>query len=312
MSHSTVLVIGEDIEALLAPYDENISVDPYWEVKYENPGQCSRVAGWVEKGEIEANPSMEALFAKLTDGKAEQGVGEDQYGDVIRLEGGVIESRSVYNPDSRWDWYQVGGRWRGQLLLKAGRSVPHDAVLTPVHWSESLGGATPEVLPANVCDQARKGDLDIEGMRAEAATRAVSTWAQFKAIEDEHGPLPRWDTLLEHHGTDQIEVARRIYQTHPGIIAMREAHLVGFLNGWEEEYAPYDQDSFAERARQAAVPGFALLDKEHGWLEPGRMGWFGQTYGQSKDSYWDYLKEANAIIDAASDDDLFTVVDVHI
>ena len=35
----------------------------------------------------------------------------------ITADGGVL---STYNPNSKWDWYSVGGRWQGMLILKKG------------------------------------------------------------------------------------------------------------------------------------------------------------------------------------------------
>ena len=34
---------------------------------------------------------------------------------VVDKDGNII---STYNPDSKWDWYEIGGRWSGMLLIK--------------------------------------------------------------------------------------------------------------------------------------------------------------------------------------------------
>ena len=305
MSHSTVLVIGEPVEDLLAPYDENMSVEPYWEVRYQSPGDCVSVAAMIAKGELPANPSMGMVFAKLAAGVDAAGNQLDAYGDIIRYNDGVIESRSSYNPKSRWDWYAIGGRWRGSLLLK--EPTP-DAVLTEPHWTETFGGDPPLKLPPNACDQARKGDLDIEGMRARSADAAVVSWDQFKKIEACFGPLPAWSSMKDQ---GDIKAARDTYWAHPGIQALREAQLTGMLTTWEEIFGGHTRESFVALARAHALPGYATLKASEGWLEPGRMGMFGMS-DETPDTMADYLAKANAIIDAASDDTLFTLVDVHI
>jgi hypothetical protein len=38
-------------------------------------------------------------------------------------EDGVWAEYSEYNPDSKWDWYCVGGRWRNSILTKSGEFV---------------------------------------------------------------------------------------------------------------------------------------------------------------------------------------------
>lgn len=48
---------------------------------------------------------------------------------------------TTYNPKSKWDWYQVGGRWGGYFLLKNGQRVD------TCRWgdvdTESLGAIIP-------------------------------------------------------------------------------------------------------------------------------------------------------------------------
>lgn len=82
MSHFLCLVLVEPdqevedaVERLPAPYDENIEVPPYEHVCY-----C------VE----DDAPDPECY---------------DCHGE------GVVDS--TYNPKSKWDWYQIGGRWSG-------------------------------------------------------------------------------------------------------------------------------------------------------------------------------------------------------
>ena len=78
MSHFSVLILGENIEVKLAPYDENLEVSPYiWQAKAE----------------------LEKELAEI-----------DQEGNTI----------TTYNPNSKWDYYSIGGRWRGCLTSRAG------------------------------------------------------------------------------------------------------------------------------------------------------------------------------------------------
>lgn len=89
MSHALVTVIipkdTKDIEAkvteLLAPYDENISVDPYCETCW-----CVDYVG--SKGK--ADPKC------------------------IECEG-TGEHQTTYNPMSKWDWWVIGGRFDGKV-----------------------------------------------------------------------------------------------------------------------------------------------------------------------------------------------------
>lgn len=102
MSHFTVAVIhrvNQSVDDLLAPYDEQISVAPY--VKYTRHQAIDLVHQW--KG-YEEMPDDEAYACIAEDYES------DENGNLL----------STYNPNSKWDWYQIGGRWDGELRLKNG------------------------------------------------------------------------------------------------------------------------------------------------------------------------------------------------
>lgn len=67
----------EAVEIMMAPYDENLDVEPYRDD--------------VEPKEIE------------------------YYDDVQIDENGQAYRMATYNPNGVWDWWQVGGRWTGYL-----------------------------------------------------------------------------------------------------------------------------------------------------------------------------------------------------
>ena len=56
-----------------------------------------------------------------------------------------------HNPNARWDWWEIGGRWRGLLRLLPGKS----GYRAPVdRWSKGFD------YPADRCDGARVADCD--------------------------------------------------------------------------------------------------------------------------------------------------------
>jgi len=103
MSHYTVAVFsrpGQDIDELLAPFDENIEVEPY--------------ISFTRHEAIE--------YAKLhfnTDGKTDDECWQMTAGDSATDANGNI--MSTYNPKSKWDWYVIGGRFSDKLKLKNGQ-----------------------------------------------------------------------------------------------------------------------------------------------------------------------------------------------
>ena len=101
MSHYTVAVFhreDQDYEDLLAPYSENIEVKPYVRYTRQEAIDYARknYTGYGEKSDDECWQAMAEEYDGRTDG-----------------EGNIY---STYNPDSKWDWYCIGGRWSGELI----------------------------------------------------------------------------------------------------------------------------------------------------------------------------------------------------
>lgn len=121
MSHYCVGVIVEDIdnfeaeiEEILAPYDENLKVKPYlYKTKAQIIEEAKQLVPIIKKN-IEKDPKYqitntyrEPILAAVTDEDFYQAMyDEDEKYDE---EGNQL---TTYNPNSKWDWYQIGGRFR--------------------------------------------------------------------------------------------------------------------------------------------------------------------------------------------------------
>lgn len=115
MSHFSVMVVGEDVEKALAPYHE-----------YECTGVKDEHVVWVDEHDqlvedFEAQEEYKDLakFAEYWRGKESNtdwqeakfaGVKDGRYGRWT-------------NPNAKWDWWAVGGRWSGSLIKKDGEVV---------------------------------------------------------------------------------------------------------------------------------------------------------------------------------------------
>lgn len=190
MSHFTVLAIVDpekdvmsQIEANMARYDENTSMDEYetscWCINREAQGDARELA-WLESGyadyaavreqahkdaepiinvkiaagEIPSHEEIERLVALCKSDNRDQETWESLLaareshnviegecyraitGPIAELEtflnsthplvdkpdpdcdecNGTGITTSTYNPDSKWDWWRIGGRWDGALL----------------------------------------------------------------------------------------------------------------------------------------------------------------------------------------------------
>jgi len=95
MSHFTVGVILDDLndlESILEKYDEEKQVEPYISMT---------------KDELE------------DEFKAEDDISWDEFIEDKNLDsnGNLL---STYNPNSKWDWWVIGGRWGNVIRLKTG------------------------------------------------------------------------------------------------------------------------------------------------------------------------------------------------
>ena len=125
MSHFTVAVFtesnGKTVDELLAPYDENIVVEPYIDKTKEEIIQSAKETKDRILTRLKENPNYELdnweedyINAKTDEELYNQGIWEDEEYD----ENG--NHLTTCNPKSKWDWYQIGGRWRGLLKAKKG------------------------------------------------------------------------------------------------------------------------------------------------------------------------------------------------
>ena len=156
MSHYTVLVVTRDgdYDSALAPFDENIEVKPYvrrskedcineiLELKrrYDTNDEHLNREWFEEEWGSTDFTDHEEIFRKYK----EIHNYENWNGDNII---------STYNPKSKWDWYQLGGRWGGSFKLKEGAKVIKESDKTwATGWEEVEKGYT---------DHAQFKDIDL-------------------------------------------------------------------------------------------------------------------------------------------------------
>jgi hypothetical protein len=117
MSHFTVLVIGPDPEKQLAPFDENLDTPEYCKGEVSEEEKQRFVDYYTEKGKNPNNLGYDELYPI-------HGQSWDDLTNRKNPDTGVWEEFSTYNPNSKWDWFQLGGRWSGLLKLKPKKLLP--------------------------------------------------------------------------------------------------------------------------------------------------------------------------------------------
>lgn len=114
MSHFIGLCFGEFWEQNLEQYDESLEVEEY--VSYTE----EEAIKYVKEYYPEIQTDEEALS------KAKEFWDMDENNQVL----------STYNPDSRWDWYSVGGRWGQYLPLKEEGEFTNEATVGEIDWDK--------------------------------------------------------------------------------------------------------------------------------------------------------------------------------
>lgn len=323
MSHFSALVIGENAEAQLAPYHEFectgisdqyvIDVDITAEIKKlmegDEPMSLKDALEYhgLEDRAIQYEHSDPAVAEAQVDRK-----GKHKYGYAFVWEGlnesKLIKAVKRTNPNKKWDWYVLGGRYTGRLKLKAGRDMRHGVIGRP--------GLMTDPADAGYVDQANKGDIDFEAMRNEKEQEARERYRGYFAMLTQAGAeFPKsWEVILAKHGgqgctQEQLGAAREEYREQPAIKAGNETKE--YHSFFEEPAGEFGctEEEYAQRARKRAFGSFAVV-KDGKWYERGGMGWWGIVHDEKDEDAW--LEEFAKLTDSLSDDTLLSMYDCHI
>lgn len=293
MSHFTVLVTGGHQKALQPSHEFECTgtndafvatIDQTEEVRAEHADHVKDggkyplfrdyVAGYhgaalVENGEQpDTDGEHKFSFATL-----------DETGEVT----GVFRRT---NPNSKWDWWEVGGRWRGKLLTKLGKRV----------------------------DQALAGDIDWAGMIASTSKDAGAIFDEVHAVVGTR-EVVSWEQTLKRRdaGEFDIEGARAFYNSQECVKELIRREVIDAWSGADtlsKVLAATDRDSYVELEGETNATTFAMLH-DGKWYERGRMGWFGMS-SDTPESTADYTTQFWAIARALPPDTPVAVVDCHI
>lgn len=130
MSHFIGLVFGNHIDSLLEPYDEGLRVKPYVELTKEEAIQKAKEdVEWIL--EHPNNPSIDVARSIKTDEQFYEFA--QRFGvEKIDEDGNFL---TTYNPDSKWDWWVVGGRWPDYLPTIHGQNF-NSCTVGEVDWGK--------------------------------------------------------------------------------------------------------------------------------------------------------------------------------
>ncbi len=127
MTHFTIAIVVphdiQDIDAFIteqmAPFDESLKVKPY--VSYSIVKAATELHDTMHRFERiisrnDPNYNIEKCREEIE--RLRQTTPEQRYQEYLKYHdrfNHAGEPISTYNPDSKWDWYVVGGRWDGWI-----------------------------------------------------------------------------------------------------------------------------------------------------------------------------------------------------
>lgn len=344
MSHSTVMVVvrADDTksamsqaELSLEPFNENIEVDPYFEGVNDDDVQ-SAVEFYTENDNesvgtfpiTDDESVMRDWTARAVGGYFRNNV------DMGAYENGKYGYMTTYNPDSKWDWYALGGRWRGYFQAKEGVKVSYptpQSRLFPTR--DNALGAVPEDDGEAVAilgesgtfgdpegesmegraDLIRKGDIDFDAMRSLAGTKAEMMYDKFESVTADLPVPPTWSEVRATYEGEEggMDKARNEFNDYLWVQALKENDLKPFLCDIHDYWCVNagGREAFIKRAQCDAVSPYAVL-MDGQWHEKGTMGWFGMSSDEMSDEEW--AQKVSDLIDGLEDDVWLAVYDIHI
>lgn len=292
MSHYAVLVIGENPESQLEPFDENLECEPYL-VGDVDEAEKQRMLDFYERKGEKFNSFEECYAVKGNNWNSNRYQLDDD---------GVWREYSTYNPDSKWDWYELGGRWSGRFIkLKEGASG------TMGEWSWMT-------MRNHGVDQACKGDIDFDAIKRDAREEALKTYRE--SADKCGGTIPvlslSWGYIMEAEEFSHLDIGakRELYHSQEAVNIWKEKVNNKMPFGYSLEDFQCSEEEYATRAELNSFIPYAVL-YEGEWISRGDMGWWAITLKEHYNSD-DWQKKVWELIDSCSDDTLFSFYDLHI
>lgn len=288
MSHFTVIVIGNNVEDQLKPYDENIEMEPYSKGELSQEKIDRFISYYKDDGKIIEGESFSSAYARL---------GDDWNSNSWKTVDGVWHEYSTRNPKAQWDWYAIGGRWAGYFKVKEGA----------MEYETGKPGLMTEPAEPGYADSLRKGDIDFESMINKSRNEAAKMYDKAHRIIG-HLPVNRtWAQMREDFAS--VEEARKAYWQQERPAAWQKSNIREFdFDSSPDDFAISRAEYIDNAGNRSFIP-YAIV-KDGKWFSKGKMGWFGMSRDDVPQHEWN--KKVSEMILGLPDDTLLTLVDCHI
>lgn len=322
MSHFTVLVIGENPEAQLEPYSENLETEEYIHHKVSEEEKKEFISYYLNKENNQLYFPFLVLFDELY-----QKYGESWNNNAWRYEkDGSLNEYSCYNPNSKWDWHTLGGRWQGFFKLKKDinciySDISSEEILDLIQlYRFNFESYEKQIknYPAYIdtfiedqsedffTDSALKKDIDFEFKINKNRIKAEKEYNVFKKY---FSNIKNHRNFSEYSRTerelylnqDSVNLLNKLRKT----AAEEEINILYRIN--LDELFNISEEKYIKKAEDTAFQTFAVL-KDGKWYEKGKIGYFACVSGENEN--WDEI--FLELFNSTGENELLSLYDCHI
>lgn len=226
-------------------------------------------------------PIITATEKQEADGELPEAppVSESRWGYIIQSnDGRLLKVFRRTNPNSKWDWYVLGGRYESRLL------------------SKSSPGAF---------DRLPTSDIDWDRMIMQAASDAGARWDEVRKIVGGN-KIPDYKKILDQFNGNH-ELAKASYWSYPGMSGLGQD--MDFIFDDNKEWFNLSREEYSARVGNMWIRPYAWL-QDGKWHSRGDMGWFGISYDEMDKDEWALL--VPELIKNLGPDKVLSVIDCHI
>jgi hypothetical protein len=209
------------------------------------------------------------------------------------------------NPNSKWDWYQIGGRWTGFFNAKN----HNEAKQGEKSWTvkEEVSGV----------DIIQKKNIDIESMKEEAKIEADKYWEVLLKYYPDLTMFPQksWSDCVDEYKNKNldkfdrdavIKIEENQENFNKETIQSLSKELNFFLSSPVDFFCKGNKDLFYKKITYNKFGTFAIL-KDDFWYQKGELGWFGTA--SNEDSNWE--ETFFEIFESINENHWLTLIDYH-
>jgi hypothetical protein len=226
----------------------------------------------------------------------------------------VVKVINRTNPNAKWDWYEIGGRWAGKLNIKSEFKHLYKNDTPNFSWGWDSNDKMNVIRECRV-DSALKGHIDFDTpmnkAKKIAETKYDIVYTHILSKFD-MSTFKSWKSLLDDDSIN-VETKRDIYHTQPHCIAFKqliEPHS-DLFSMWEDSLDNYGmgRESYINEMANSSISTYAVV-KDGVWYGKGDMGWWGMSDDKFEQNEWN--SKFFEMISELDDNTLLTIVDCHI